>query len=688
MMKLKLKDKISVLPKVGPKTEESFSKLGIKTVSDLLWHLPVSYQDLSKITKIRELQPNALVTIKATLQAIANKRAWKKRMAITEALVEDGTGSMQIVWFNQPYLEKSLKTGREYFFTGKVQFGQRGLQLVSPAWELVKREQTHAARIVPVYPLSGRLSSKLVRFLMKQVLPLTDNIKDWLPSDIRERQKLSELGPALEQIHFPENIKKQKAAKRRLAFDELFLIQLAALFKRQELQSYKAVKIPFDKTLIQDFVGDLGFTLTNAQRKSSWEILQDMEKPTPMNRLLEGDVGSGKTLVAAIALLEVAKARKQAVIMAPTEVLAHQHFLTLSHDFAKHDVKLGLLTNSYKIMAKKGKDRELRSLRPVIKRGDIDIIIGTHALIQAGVEYNDLALVVIDEQHRFGVNQRKALKDKTPSKIPHFLSMTATPIPRTLTLTLYGDLDISLIDEMPRNRKPIKTFYVPPQKRQRTYDFIRKEINAGRQVFVITPLIEESDKLGVKSATQEYEKLSTEVFPDLKIGLLHGQLKPKEKEGAMKQFKDKTTDILVATAVVEVGVDIPNATIMMIEGAERFGLAQLHQFRGRVGRGQHQSYCFLFTDSNSDSTKRRLEALIKSRNGFDLAEKDLEQRGPGEVFGTRQAGIPDLRVASLTDLPLIKDARQEATKLLATGIDKHSRIAKKTAKFRQEIHWE
>jgi len=685
---MKLTDSISNLPKVGPKTEESFSKLGIRTTRDLLWHLPVSYQDLTKITKISDLKPNVFVTIKANLQTIANKRAWKRRMSITEALAEDGSGSIQIVWFNQPYLEKSLKTEREYYFTGKVQLGQRGLQLMSPAWELVKTEQTHVARIVPIYALSGRLSSKLIRFLLKEIMPLTDRIKDWLPREIRNEYKLIDLGEAIRQVHFPESITKQKEAKRRLAFDELFLLQLAALARKKELAKHQAEAIPFNKNLVRSFVDGLGFTLTNAQRKSAWEILQDLERTTPMNRLLEGDVGSGKTLVATIALLEVATAGRQGALMAPTEVLASQHFQTLCQYLSSQKVSIGLLTNNYQKICQAGKVEETTSLRNQIKSGRVDIIVGTHALIQKKVEYADLALVVVDEQHRFGVAQRKQLRDKTPERIPHFLSMTATPIPRTLTLTLYGDLDISLIDEMPKNRLPIKTYYVPPQKRRGAYDFVRQEINDGRQAFVICPLIDESDKLGVKSTTTEYEKLSQKIFPDLKIGLLHGKLKPIEKQGAMQQFKKGEIDILVATAVVEVGVDVPNATIMLIEGAERFGLAQLHQFRGRVGRGRHQSYCLLFTDSTSDNTKQRLEALVKSRDGFALAEADLKQRGPGEVFGTKQSGIPDLRVASLTDLKLIKTAREAAQTALNSGRRKYPQLQKKLAKFQKEIHWE
>jgi len=685
---MKLSDPISTLPKVGPKTEAAFGKLGIKTVADLIWHLPVSYQDLSKITKISELKPEAKVNIKASLQTVANKRAWRRRMTITEALAEDGSGSIPIVWFNQPYLEKSLKTGREYYFSGKVQLGQKGLQLISPAWELVKADQAHSARIVPVYPLSGKLSSKLIRFLLKECLPLADRIKDWLPPKIAKDYNLIELDEALRQIHFPDSIQTQKKAKRRLAFDELFLLQLAALSRKKDLDSQKAPAIRFDSNLIKSFLKGLGFSLTNSQRQAAWEILQDLNKTKPMNRLLEGDVGSGKTLVATMALLQTAKSGCQGAFMAPTEVLANQHFQTLSCDLHSTDTKIGLLTNNYQKISENGKTNNIKNLRALISTGSVDIIIGTHALIQEKVKYNDLGLVVVDEQHRFGVRQRQKLQDKTPGTIPHFLSMTATPIPRTLTIALYGDLDISIINEMPKDRLPVKTYYVSPQKRDDAYDFVRKQVKAGRQAFVICPLIEESDKLGVRAATAEHEKLATKVFPEMKIGLLHGQLKPAEKQGAMKQFKEGETNILVATAVVEVGVDIPNATIMLIEGAERFGLSQLHQFRGRVGRGKHQSYCLLFTDSTSDNTKKRLQALVQSRDGFALAEKDLEQRGPGEVFGTQQSGIPDLRAASLTDIKLIKEARKAATNIISMGLEKYPQLEKKVSKFSRNIHWE
>lgn len=687
-MAIKLSDSIDNLPKVGTVTERYFNNLGIYTVADLLWHLPSGYQDLSKISRLNQLQPNSLVTVRAILQTIANKPAHRRRLTVTEGLISDREQSLPVIWFNQPYLMKSLEPGREYFFNGKIQLGQRGLQLLSPEVEPVKTETIHTARIIPSYHLSGRLTSKLLRYLIKQILPRAAEIADWLPPDIQRRQKLLPLPEALRQIHFPDSMTRQAAAQKRLAFDELFLLQILVQKRKRDLQQFRAPAIPFEKTAIRNFVATLPFELTKAQRRAAWEILQDLEKTAPMNRLLEGDVGSGKTVVAALALLEVARAKKQGVLMAPTEVLAQQHFQKLAQLFDKYDLTLALLTNTYQKIVRRGQITAAPRLRASISRGTVDIIIGTHALIQDQVKYKDLALVIVDEQHRFGVKQRQALHDKTPDQIPHFLSMTATPIPRTLSLTLYGDLDISLLDEMPKNRRPVKTFYIPPDKRSGAYEFIRREVANGRQVFVICPLIEESDRLGVRAVTREQEKLSRQIFPALRVGLLHGQLKPEVKERAMKNFTAGKTQILVSTAVVEVGVDVPNATVMLIEGADRFGLAQLHQFRGRVGRGAHQSYCFLFTDAPTDNTKKRLSALVKSRDGFVLAEQDLRQRGPGDFFGTRQSGLPGLKVASLTDLALIKTARTEASHLLKSSLNKYPKIKEKISQWEKKIHWE
>ncbi|EKD49847.1 MAG: hypothetical protein ACD_63C00029G0001 [uncultured bacterium] len=684
---------------VGKKTEQHLAKLGILKVRDLLFHFPSYHQDLSKITKIQNVKPNNFYTIKGKLISIVNKRTPRKFISITEALLTDETASLKIVWFNQPFLKKSLRMGQELLASGKAQIGMNGLQLTSPTYEIFKKELTHTGRIVPVYSTTGKLTPKLLRFLIKKILPKAKSIKDYLPKDLKKRQGFTDLNAALQQIHFPDNEIKLKQAKRRLAFDELFFIQLSALSSKRKLQEHKAPQIKFDKKLVQSFVRSLPFELTNAQRRAAWEVLKNIEKSTPMNRLLEGDVGSGKTLVAAINMLEVAKAKMQSVIMSPTEVLAVQHFKNLSKLFTKQGIIIGLLTNNYS-KANKNFSKEKNKIKTMednlpktkfkhlLEKGKIDLIVGTHALIQKNIRFANLALVVIDEQHRFGVNQRKSLKDKTPKLIPHFLSMTATPIPRTLAISLYGDLDISILDEMPKNRKPIKTYLVPSTKRIGAYDFIKKEIKNGRQAFVICPLIEKSDKLGVKSATWEYKKLKKGEFKNLRINLLHGRMKAKEKEKTMDNFKSGKIDVLVSTAVVEVGVDVPKASVMMIEGSERFGLAQLHQFRGRVGRSKYQSYCFLFTDSPSQQTKERLAALVKSSNGFKLAEYDLAQRGPGEVYGIQQSGIPDLRMASLTDLVLIKTARAEAQVLINNGLEKHPALEKKLNAFSKKVHWE
>ncbi len=509
-----------------------------------------------------------------------------------------------------------------------------------------------------------------------------------MPKEVSERQKLYDVKTALNEIHFPSSLEKAEEARKKFAFEELFLLQLRALSERKKIQRQKAVSVKFNQELIKNFVSSLPFELTNAQRLALWEILKDLEKPYPMNRLLNGDVGSGKTVVAAAAAVEMAKAGFQTAAMAPTEVLANQHFQTFSKILKDTGVKIGLLTSS----GTKGEGISA------------DIVIGTHSLIQEGIKFTNLALVVIDEQHRFGVEQRAALLKNNNNFAPHLLSMTATPIPRTLALTIYGDLDISILNEMPKGRQTIETQLIPPEKRKEFYQFIRNQVKEGRQIFVICPRIETPEekkdiqKIGqlsikdylkyeVKAVKAEYKKLSEEVFKDLKVAMLHGKMKSKEKEEIMAKFKNKDFDILVATSVIEVGVDVPNATIMMIEGAERFGLAQLHQFRGRVGRGEHKSYCLLFTESPLVASTRRLDALLKTNDGFKLAEMDLKIRGPGEFIGTKQSGIPDLAMASLADMNLIKQARAEA-KLILKNLNNYPFVFQKLSEFSRQVHFE
>ena len=700
---------IKDLPRVSPAYAKRFLKLGVKTLKDLLYHLPRRYNDFSKTTRVIDLRVGSIATVQGKIIDIKNIRTWKKRMNITEAYIQDESGAVRAVWFNQPYLTNVLKKDTLLNLSGKVNL-DKDIYFSNPAYEKITPQMRHTGRIVPIYPETTGLSSRYLRYIIQLYLASANQLKDWLPEPIKRSQRLVDLSAAVYQIHFPSSLKNVDSARRRLAFEELFLLQVFAISQKLKRLKEAAQPIPFNEPLIRDFVAKLPFTLTNAQKKSAWEVFQDLAKNEPMNRLLEGDVGSGKTAVAALAALEVAKSGYQTAFMAPTEILAQQHFKTLTALLSDYDLNICLLTSGDAKEFKNGKTVEVekKSLIEKIKNNETQIVVGTHALIQKKIIFQDLALAVVDEQHRFGVQQRAALqknitglKDNSAKKIPHLLSMTATPIPRTLALTIYGDLDLSLLDEMPKGRQQIITRLVPPIKRNAAYNFIRQQIQAGRQAFVVCPRIEpvEADdsrlrlddkRLEIKAAKAEFEKLSKEIFPDLKIALLHGQLKMKEKEKAMADFAAGKTDILIATSVIEVGIDIPNATIMMIEGADRFGLAQLHQLRGRVGRGEHQSYCLLFTDSPSATTQARLKIMTTCLDGFKLAEQDLSLRGPGEFFGTSQSGLPDLQMASLLDLITVKQARQEAVKLLQTDqeLKNYPLLKEQLKKFQDKIHLE
>ena len=691
-MTLTLHTPVTQLSTVGQTTGSRLKKLEIFTAEDLIFYFPFRYEDFSQIDSIESITPNSRVTIRGRIEQLKSRRGWKSKRAITEAIISDKTGSVKALWFNQPYLTKTLEVCTEVYLSGKVGIDKYDLQLVSPLYEKVKRagDQLHTARLVPIYSTTERLTQKQLRWLIKLALNAASQVVDWLPEETIHRLALPRLADALVQIHFPDSKQQLDQAINRIKFDELFIFMLQSLMLRRELKSADAVAVEFHETKVKAFVDCLPFQLTSDQRRAAWEIIRDIAKPKPMNRLLEGDVGAGKTVVAAMVMLDVAMAGKQAVLMAPTEILAVQHFNTLVKLLANHDVTLGLLTQTNQMI---GSDVATKQkVVRVIAAGDIDIVVGTHALLQPEVTFSELVLAIVDEQHRFGVQQRKLLHEKSnhPSTVPHFLSMTATPIPRSLALTLYGDLDISLIREMPNNRRPVITDVVDPADRAQCYQFISEQVAEGRQVFVICPLIDPSDKLGVRSVTEEYEHLTTEVFSDISIGMLHGKLKPAEKQRVMNDFKSGTTSVLVATSVVEVGVDIPNATVMMIESAERFGLAQLHQFRGRVGRGQHQAFCFLLTEKNSQKTKARLEALVEAKDGFALAEKDLELRGPGEVFGSTQSGWPEFRLASLFDQQLVGLARQEAELILDQDPELAAvpQLKNRLQEFRKQVHFE
>lgn len=713
---LSLNDPVEKISRVGGSVYlKKLHQLGVKTVRDLLFYFPHRYDDFSNLVLIRDLKPDENATIRGKILSVSSSYVYGKRMSVTDCFVEDSSGTIRAVWFNQPFLINTFKAGQIVNLSGKLSFRKKEAYLSNPSYEIIgrdgraeKSEINHTARFVPVYPETKGLTSRRLRYVIRPLLFLADKIADYLPEEIKQGRDMISLGEAISQIHFPASEEAADKAKKRLAFDEIFLIQLFLLQEKVELKQKPATAISLNVALIKKLVDSLPFRLTDAQKKAGWRILQDMAKPRAMNRLLEGDVGSGKTVVAAMASLNAAAGGFQTAFLAPTEILARQHYEKISKMLELFDLKIAFLSGSLP-------PREAEKIIQKTATGEIQILIGTHSIIQERVKFKKLALAVVDEQHRFGVRQRAKLAGRDGAgTVSHFLSMTATPIPRTLALALYGDLDISRLDEMPKGRQKIVTKIIPPSKRQKAYEFILNEVKKGRQVFVVCPRIENMNpaialakagkqetrinKTGqqklltaeVKAVKEEYKKLSEEIFPELKIGMLHGKQKPKEKELTMKQFNAGIIDILVSTSVVEVGVDVPNATVMMIEGADRFGLAQLHQFRGRVGRGEHQSYCLLFGDSADRQTNKRLEALVKCDDGFALAEKDLAIRGPGDFYGSRQWGLPELKIASLTDLPLIQTAREEAARLLQKDpvLRNYPLLKQKLLAFKEKVHFE
>jgi len=657
---MKLSSKIELLPRLGKTTAKRLQYLGIQTIEDLVWYFPFRYEDFSQIRPIRDVQDGDMVTIHGQIEIIASRRSRRQRKVLVEAIINDNSGQMKVVWFNQPYIAKTLKQGEYVYFSGKVEVNNYGTQLLNPDYEKEKAHQdnVHTARIVPVYSLTAGLTEKQLRYFISLAVPLIKNIEENLPPEIISTAKIMSLSDALLNIHFPKDYETLKLAKQRLSFQEMFIVQYLIKKARADLQNNNSIAMKFLEKPTKEFVDRLPFKLTNDQKKAAWEIIQGIGQEKPMNRLLEGDVGSGKTIVVALSMLNVARNGYVAIMMAPTEILAVQHYKNFVKLYQKEKLSIGLLTRSRKEI--NGEKVTAKKLQEAIDNQEMQIIVGTQALIQDKVKLKDLGLVIIDEQHRFGVKQRKTLIDKEQNLIPHFLSMTATPIPRSLALALYGDLELSIIKELPANRKPIISRLVEEINRDKAYQFTREQITVGRQAFVICPLIDPSDKLGVKSVTEVYERLSKDVFPDLRVKMLHGKLKADEKNQIMQDFYDKKYDILVSTSVIEVGIDVPNATIMMIEGADRFGLAQLHQFRGRVGRGEHQSYCLIFTDNTSQKTLERLKFFVSTKDGFALAEKDLQLRGAGDVYGVKQSGLPDLKLADLSDINLIKKVQDAA----------------------------
>jgi ATP-dependent DNA helicase RecG len=692
---IKLETPVKNLPKIGSAHAEKLERLGIKTVRDFLFHFPARYDDLSQITPISDLKPDQVATIIGKITSFETKRSWKRKMNIIEVIVEDDSGAISAVWFNQAYLIDSFSRNPMVRLSGKVKYdSKKGLIMSNPVQEPASSTPNHTGRIVPVYPETKGISSRWLRWQIENIFKADFKIDDPLPQKILAKYNLPSLKKALRDAHFPSANDSHLIAQKRFAFFDMLLIQIKSLQLKKHWKKESAQSLKYDKKNSENFLKSLPFSLTTDQKKAYKEIKKDLERKHPMNRLLNGDVGSGKTIVAALAALQSATANFQTSIMAPTEVLAYQHFESFSELFADFGISVGLLTNSYKMIADKKKNIPRDEMLKKIKTGEIDIVIGTHALIQKDIRFKNLSLIIIDEQHRFGVNQRAFLQqqaskinDGIKNMIPHFLTMSATPIPRTISMTLLGSLDVSLITQMPKNRKPIITQIALPKKQNNVYELVREEIKKGHQAFIILPLVEESEKLGeVKAVITEHERLSKKVFPELKLGLLHGRLKSAEKEDIMSKFNNKKTDILVSTSVIEVGIDIPNATVLIIEEAYRFGLSQLHQFRGRVGRGADQSYCFLF----SKQSTKRLSTLAKYSDGFKIAQEDLKLRGPGDFFGFRQSGLADATMQNITNIKMIKFANQEAQKIIDTDpeLKKSPFLAQELERMNKNIHLE
>jgi ATP-dependent DNA helicase RecG len=677
-----LSQPVTALKGVGPKIEALLNKLGAESIWDLLYIFPRRYDDYTLMKPINKLAYGEQVTVIGTIWETRARRM-RNNQIMVQSIISDGSAQIQATWFNQQWLADQLKAGMQVVLSGKVDQYLGRLVFNSPEWEPLELEPLRTRRIVPVYPLTQGLHSNKMRDILRTAVERwAPRIPDPLPITIRERQNLLPLPEAITQNHFPDSHEALHQARQRLIFDELFLLQLGMQGQRRAWQSEPGIPVLAEPVTLVRFRNNLPFELTGAQQRVIDEIIADMANGTPMNRLLQGDVGSGKTVVAAAALLLVASVGAQAALMAPTEILAEQHYHSLSQLLAPLGVQLCLLTGSTPTAEKTERYANLAA-------GTVHLAIGTHALIQENVTFHNLALAIIDEQHRFGVDQRQALREKgSPAdekRNPHLLTMSATPIPRSLALSLYGDLDLSLLDEIPPGRQEIKTRWLPARDRERAYSFINGQIEKGHQGYIIYPLVEESDKIDAKAAVAEHKRLQEEVFIGMKVGLIHGRLKSDEKEATMRAFYNGEIDVLVSTTVIEVGVDVPNSTVIMIDGADRFGLAQLHQLRGRVGRGEHQSYCLLISDSETGDAEERLSALEKTNDGFVLAEKDLEIRGPGEFFGRRQSGLPELQLASLLDMNMLEIAQTEAKALFEADPlleqPEHQLLNERIAKF-------
>jgi len=703
---ISLETPIEELSRVGKSTASRLHRMGIWTVRDLLFHFPHRHEDFSSHKQISDLQPGQEVTITATLTKISGRSAYtRSKLHLTNAVVSDESGSIEVVWFNQPFLLKQLVPGTKLSLSGKIDERGGKMSMRAPKYEIVKpegvkavdeaaasSEMTYTGRLLPVYPLSMNLTQRQIQFLMSLVLPLVVEVPDPFPAPLREQYRLPDLAEALKGMHAPESQEEIDAARKRLAFEELFYLQL----QMHELQSLNrqepAQAMKFFEDEVRAFVASLPFELTPDQKKTAYKVFMDLETSTPMNRLVQGDVGSGKTVVAAMAMYNVALNGQQSALMAPTEVLALQHFQNFTKLFEAIDVPLVLSTRSYRVLAHQGETRELtkKEIEAMLAQGEAAFAIGTHTLIQGTTKFRSLALAVVDEQHRFGVEQRKALRSRSGEgqTMPHLLSMTATPIPRTLMLALYGDLSVSSIKTRPKNRLPIQTKIVFPKERDQMYAFVTKQLLEGRQAYVVCPLIEENDELGVASVEKEVASLK-KVFADYRVEALHGQLSAAQKESLMRKFKEREIHILVATTVIEVGVDVPNATVMIIEGAERFGLSQLHQIRGRVGRSDQQSYCYLAMSQFTRPGHDRLKKFIACDDGFAVAELDLSIRGAGDMLGTKQSGLAELQFVNIADTGFVEMVQQAVVDFMAKHkLEEFPRLAEHIRKRNERVHLE
>jgi len=652
---------LTVISGIGKSTASKLNHLGLETLNDMLYHFPRRYDDYSQLKPINRVSFGEELTVIGTLKSIASRQTRNKRMTITEAVLSDGTGYLRLIWFNQPYIEKVLTAGMQIVVSGKIDLYLGRMVINNPEWERLDKQQLHTNRIVPVYPLTSKLTQRWMRNIMHKTVTLwAPRVQEFLPKTIRDEAALIDLPTAINQIHFPDSTETLRTANYRLSFDEIFLMQLGVLQQKREWQSTAAQPFSVIDSWIDEQVNKLPFELTAAQNRVLQEIRSDLTSGYPMNRLIQGDVGSGKTILAALAVGIVSVTGSQSAFMAPTSILAEQHYNNLKRLLCGLSSQAEVLFSRDEIQLLVGStpESEKNDILNGLSDGRVKVVIGTHALIEEPVQFDNLQLAIVDEQHRFGVKQRAVLRSKGTN--PHLLVMTATPIPRSLALTVYGDLDLSVLDEMPPGRKPVETRVLHPIERERAYLLIDSQLQAGHQAFIVYPLIEEGENEETRAAVQEYDRLQQEVFPAYRVGLLHGRLSSEEKESVMNAFRNAEFDILVTTSVVEVGVDIPNASVMLVEGANRFGLAQLHQFRGRVGRDSSQAFCLLIPETEDSMENERLSAMAQTNDGFVLAERDLEQRGPGEFLGTRQSGYTRLKLASIMDVRLIEKARKYA----------------------------